>query len=421
MSELPAGWALATVADVADVVLGQSPPGSSYNVAREGLPFFQGKAEFGDLTPTVVKWTTAPRKEALEGDVLISVRAPVGPTNLAPGHCAIGRGLAALRPSAAITTRYLFWVMRATAPALREGSTGTTFEAISGAQLRAHRVPVAPLAEQERIVAAIEEHFSRLDAASALLAAAVARLRRYGASLVAEATEGDWPVHQLGEHTVDQRYGSSAKTSRGGDVPVLRMGNIVNGALDYSDLKYLPADHPDLGECLLQPGDVLFNRTNSPELVGKSAVFEGEDRLVAFASYLIRVRLDDAIDPRWAATVLNGPDGRRYIERVRTQQVGQANVNGTKLKEFPIPVPPRDTQHERLARLDTGRAWMRRVTDEVARAQRRVAQLRQAILAAGFSGRLVEQDPADEPGSGLLERIATEATGALTSQRRAAS
>src|SRR5437899_3338432 len=96
--DLPSGWSHAKLEEVSTLIAGQSPPGTSYNEDGVGLPFFQGKAEFGDTYPTPRKWCTAPKKIAEPGDVLVSVRAPVGPSNLCVETSAIGRGLAALRP-----------------------------------------------------------------------------------------------------------------------------------------------------------------------------------------------------------------------------------------------------------------------------------------------------------------------------------
>src|SRR5258708_12255097 len=109
MSQLPLGWAASTVGETCEVVQGQSPPGSSYNEEGIGLPFFQGKAEFGDLFPSVRKWTTDPKKVAEDGDVLLSIRAPVGPTNLAPTQCVIGRGLPPIPPIPPIPPRFLLY------------------------------------------------------------------------------------------------------------------------------------------------------------------------------------------------------------------------------------------------------------------------------------------------------------------------
>ena len=154
------------------------------------MPFFQGKSEFGDLRPTVRQWTTKPTKVASEDDVLVSVRAPVGPTNLAPYECAIGRGLAALHPRRGIDGRYVLYALRASEHILAERGTGTTFGAVSGSVLRAHGIALGPLAEQRRIVAAIEEHFSRLDAADATMSAAIQRAKSLQAGLLSAVIAG---------------------------------------------------------------------------------------------------------------------------------------------------------------------------------------------------------------------------------------
>lgn len=108
---LPEGWAVAELPHVANIIMGQSPPGETYNTAGNRLPFFQGKAEFGEVHPTVRKWCSKPNKIAEAGDVLLSIRAPVGPTNVANQQCAIGRGLAAIRPLMSIPTELILLLM----------------------------------------------------------------------------------------------------------------------------------------------------------------------------------------------------------------------------------------------------------------------------------------------------------------------
>ncbi len=187
---VPSGWEDVALRDCCEVIQGQSPPGSTYNGVGEGLPFFQGKAEFGDVYPTPAKWCSSPTKIAQPDDVLISIRAPVGPTNLAPSVSCIGRGLAAVRPRAGIPPRYVLYALRATVDDLSARATGSTFEAISGAALRFHRIRLAPLPEQHRIVAAIEQQFTRLDSAVAELEQARARLKRYRSAVLAAACAG---------------------------------------------------------------------------------------------------------------------------------------------------------------------------------------------------------------------------------------
>lgn len=139
-----------------------------------------------------------------------------------------------------------------------------------------------------------------------------------------------WQMLTVGEMTEEMQYGSSAKTSEDSSgVPVLRMGNIKEGSLVLDSLKYLPRNHPEFPDLLLRDGDLLFNRTNSAELVGKSAVYRGNPETCSCASYLIRVQLKPEFVPEYVANYLNSPFGRQWIASVVSQQVGQANVKET--------------------------------------------------------------------------------------------
>lgn len=160
---VPASWRWVPLGRLVFLEMGQSPPSSDYNQVGLGLPFFQGKADFGAHTPTPRYWCTAPTKFARRGDVLLSVRAPVGPTNFADVDCCIGRGLAALRPLAGVPAAFILWVMRALEANLTLRASGTTFVAVSKQDLEPFPVPVPPLAEQHRIVARVDELMALLD------------------------------------------------------------------------------------------------------------------------------------------------------------------------------------------------------------------------------------------------------------------
>lgn len=187
---LPKGWELTTLGQVTRIEMGQSPPSETYNTSGDGLPFFQGKAEFGPMYPEVRKYCSSPKKVAQKGAILMSVRAPVGPTNLAPGACCIGRGLAAIEPRSGVDTNFLLYLFRAIEPILSTEGTGSTFAAISGGYLRGMKIKLPPSAEQRRIVAKIEELFSELDDSVANLKTARARLQTYRQSLLKHAFEG---------------------------------------------------------------------------------------------------------------------------------------------------------------------------------------------------------------------------------------
>ncbi|HEY8435569.1 MAG TPA: restriction endonuclease subunit S, partial [Haloplasmataceae bacterium] len=145
--------------NIAEIILGQSPSSRSYNTEGIGIPFFQGSAEFGDKYPTVVKWTTEPKKIAQKNDILISVRAPVGDVNIANIDCCIGRGLAAIRPSNKIIYRdYLFYYLKATSQIIFESKkAGSTFDSITGKNLGSTPILIPPLEQQKEFVAFYEK------------------------------------------------------------------------------------------------------------------------------------------------------------------------------------------------------------------------------------------------------------------------
>ena len=202
------------------------------------------------------------------------------------------------------------------------------------------------------------------------------------------------------------QYGSSKKTSDDSNgVPVLRMGNIVDGKIVLDNLKYLPKEHDEFPELLLNKGDLLFNRTNSRELVGKTAVYTGIPNPCSFASYLIRVRFNPRIDSMIVAYYINSVYGKDWILSVVSQQAGQANVNGTKLKLLAVPMPPGKEQQILVEKVEHLLSVADEVEKTVTAELKRAEQLRQSILKKAFSGELVPQDPSDEPGSVLLERI----------------
>ncbi|MDQ4429505.1 restriction endonuclease subunit S [Yokenella regensburgei] len=161
--ELPEGWEWVRLSEAFYLEMGQSPSSEHYNQLQDGIPFFQGKADFGDVYPTARYWCTLPSKLSEKDDVLLSVRAPVGPTNLSPYQCCIGRGLAAIRCLRDFSHYYLLFVFRALQPRLEALATGTTFSAISKSDIEPFLIPVPSFNEQLRIVSKVNELMSFCD------------------------------------------------------------------------------------------------------------------------------------------------------------------------------------------------------------------------------------------------------------------
>lgn len=210
-------------------------------------------------------------------------------------------------------------------------------------------------------------------------------------------------VEQVAEFV---RYGTSGKTNEDdAGVAVLRMGNIVDGLLDLNKLKYLPSTHDEFPDLFLESGDLLFNRTNSAELVGKSAVYEGQHEPCSFASYLISVRCLRGCDSRFLCSYINSSHGRRWVKSVVSQQVGQANVNGTKLQALVFPLPPAAEQEHIVAAAAETISQIESADVALEHGLIRAARLRQSILKRAFEGKLVPQDPQDEPAGELLKQL----------------
>lgn len=213
-------------------------------------------------------------------------------------------------------------------------------------------------------------------------------------------------------------YGSSSKSQASGDVPVLRMGNLQNGKLDWSDLVYT-SNEEEINKYELQTNDVLFNRTNSPELVGKTAIFKGERKAI-YAGYLIRARCLSLLSPDYLNIVLNSPYGKDYCSSVKSDGVSQSNINAQKLGAFVIPLPSIQEQAKVVNSVERLFAGADVTEQQVNQALERVNNLTQSILAKAFRGELTEQWRKENPelisgdnsAEALLKKIKAERAAA---------
>jgi type I restriction enzyme S subunit len=229
-----------------------------------------------------------------------------------------------------------------------------------------------------------------------------------------------WKWVKLGDVCTGVEYGSASKSKEIGRVPVLRMGNIQNGRFDWEDLVFTD-DNNEIKKYLLRTNDVLFNRTNSAEWVGKTAIYKGE-RPAIFAGYLIRInRIQSLIDANYITYFLNSHFAKSYGNTVRSFGVNQSNINGTKLKGYPLPLAPLAEQHEVIQEIESRLSVCDKLENTLTEGLHQAEALRQSILKKAFEGKLVPQDPKDETASVLLERIKAERGGnRLQSNKKAA-
>ncbi|MCF3595758.1 restriction endonuclease subunit S [Rhodobacteraceae bacterium LMO-12] len=226
-----------------------------------------------------------------------------------------------------------------------------------------------------------------------------------------------WTWAHLGLCSSGPKYGTAAKSADTGALPVIRMGNLQRGRIDWDNLAFT-SDPDEIEQYLLKPGDVLFNRTNSPELVGKTSIYGGEQPAL-FAGYLVRVnQIEEIASGPYLNYFLNSPFASEHGKTVKTDGVNQSNINASKLQEYPFPYcsPAEQTEITRIldARLDAAT----RLEAEIDAALTRADALRQSILKKAFSGQLVPQDPSDESAVALLARIKAERAVAPKATRK---
>ncbi|NLY75374.1 MAG: restriction endonuclease [Firmicutes bacterium] len=210
-------------------------------------------------------------------------------------------------------------------------------------------IPLPPLSEQKRIVAILD----KADAVRRKRQETIRLLDEFLRSMFLEMfgdpvkNEKGWEVGTIGDVTLETQYGTSKKaTEEKSTYPILRMNNITyDGAWDFSSLKYIDLDEIEQEKYLVKKGELLFNRTNSKELVGKTAVFR-EDEPMAFAGYLIKLIPNQKANSEFIAAYLNSPHGKRILLSMAKNIVGMANINAEELKKIKIIIPPVELQNQ---------------------------------------------------------------------------
>jgi type I restriction enzyme S subunit len=334
--------------DQTTIIMGQSPPGDSYNKERAGIPLLNGPTEFGPIHPTEKQWTTTPTKLCEPGDALFCVRgATAGRLNVADKTYCLGRGLAAIRGKPGkFDAGFLLHILRNGYAKFQARGVGSTFINISSEELSNFEVPALPLAEQRRIA----EILDRAEALRAKRRAALAQLDTLTQSIFLHlfgnpaTNPKGWPIRRIGDLLLSATYGTSKKAAATGEFAVLRMNNITRtGEMDLNDLKYMDLDTSEQSRYLVTKGDVLFNRTNSAELVGKTAIVR-EVQPMAYAGYLVRLRVNAENDPEYLARFLNTGYAKKMLRGMCKSIIGMANINAKEIQEMKIAQPPKKLQ-----------------------------------------------------------------------------
>ncbi len=423
-TDLPPSWAVTTLGTVTDY-------GKTVKIEPAGIPGDAWVLELEDIekdSSRILQRLTQSQRQSLStknrfdaGDVLYGKLRPYLNKVViadAPGFCTTE--IVPVQAGPALERRYLFhWLKHpAFLKYVEAASHGMNMPRLGTDAGRAAPLVLAPRPEQTRIADQLDTLLARIQACQDRLEAIPALLKRFRQAVLSAATSGsltegwrsigvaDWRQVQLSEVASDFSYGSAAKSAKTGEVPVLRMGNIQDGRLDWTDLVFT-SNAQEIKKYELRAGDVLFNRTNSPELVGKTAVYKGE-RPAVYAGYLIRIKCSQALLPDYLNYCLGSRYGRDYCWSVKSDGVSQSNINAKKIAAFPFRLPPLDEQAEIVRRVEALLAIADGIEGHYRKAARQAQRLAPITLAKAFRGELVPQDLNDEPASVLLARISTQ-------------
>ena len=337
--------------DVCAINMGQSPDSNNYNDTGDGVPFFQGNADFGERYPVTRKWCSVPTKMAAPDDILISVRAPIGAMNYAKEDCCIGRGLAAITPDKSkVSPAFIFWLLKGKNAELNSKGTGSTFKAISRKVLEETMIPEIPLEKQkefseilERVYGVIQARKEELKKIDDLIRARFVEM--FGTlhdnengfevvtiedvcSLIKDGT------HQTPQYTENKEDGFKFLSSK----------DVMSQKIDWTDIKYIPAELHEKLYATIKPqrNDILMSKNGVN--YGVAAVNDTDEIFDIYVS-LALLRPKEEIDPVFLRCVINNPETKRQFDS-SIKGIGVPNLHLGEIKKTKIFLPPIELQKE---------------------------------------------------------------------------
>lgn len=477
---LPEGWAYSTLGAIGEYLNGRAFKTTEWSTRGRPIIRIQDLTETRN-SPNYYEGQVEDRYLVRPGDLLISWSATLGVYIWHGSEGVLNQHIFKVRSR--IEKNFHRWLVQSIIDELYKETHGSGMVHITKGSFNDVHVRIPPSREQLRIVAKIEELLNEVNASREHLSKTSFIIKRFRKSVLSAACSGrlteDWRKKNLTSNNIveiveairrrreseahsaasqkrlretyerseenDSKelpegwrfvllnklcasfdYGTSSKSQPSGKVPVLRMGNIQSGEIDWRDLVYT-SDRKEIQRYSLAPNTVLFNRTNSPELVGKAAIYRGE-REAIFAGYLIRIVNFPELDPQYLNLCLNTNYAREFCLQVKTDGVSQSNINAQKLGSFEVPLCSLDEQHEIVRRVETLFTLADSIEESMEKASKRANKLTQAILAKAFRGELVPTEAElarregrnYEPAAQLLARIRNEHAqlGAKTRPRR---
>jgi type I restriction enzyme S subunit len=389
--QLPDGWEWKKLGDnsVCKLIMGQSPSSDTYNSNGNGIAFFQGKKEFGEIYPTVEQYTTEPKKIAEIGDILLSVRAPVGPTNIANIKCCIGRGLGAIRPNKLNTlTNYLLYFFRNFELEISNKGKGSTFSAITKKELEETDIPLPSLEEQKRIVSKLDTLFEKIDKSISLHQKNIDEANIFMASVLNdvfveleekyEKKELSNLVSKLG----DGLHGTP-KYDDNGDYFFINGANVKDNQIIINQ-NTKKVNEEEYYKCKKELNDrTIFVSINGT--IGNVGLYNNEKCILGKSACYFNLLKD--IDKIYITYVLKNGDFQEYIEESSTGATIK-NVSLKTMRAYKLPLPPLQTQQKVVTYLDEISQKLEKIKQLQKEKMAHLKALKASILDRAFRGEL---------------------------------
>lgn len=337
--------------DVCNINMGQSPDSDSYNDNEDGIPFFQGNADFGEKYPTTRKWCNAPTKIAHAEDILISVRAPIGALNYAKEECCIGRGLAAITPNQdKVSSGFIYWLLKGKHKELNLQGTGSTFKAISRKVLEEIKVPDIELKKQTELAGSLEKVYSviqlrkqQLEELDILIKARFVEM--FGNP---EDSGNEWEQQPLSDllNVIGGYAFKSDQFSEIGGIPVLRIGNINAGVFRPVNMVYWEDDEK-LERYAIYAGDLVMSLTGTvgKDDYGNVCIMGNEYDKYYLNQRNAKLEIKSGLDKYYLSELLKFECVKKKLTGI-SRGVRQANISNKDILNLVVNVPPIELQNQ---------------------------------------------------------------------------
>lgn len=340
------------LSQVCEIIMGQAPPGDSYNQLGDGMPLVAGAGDLGLKFPTPAKFTTKPKKICQKGDIILCIRATIGEKNWADKEYCIGRGVAVLRPKPEyLSSSYLWHWIEYSKGFLLNNARGSTFKQVSKDVIERWRIQLPGLNEQNEIAAILEKAAGISKSITSSIEVKPSVIRSIFIDLFGDMLTNsmNWPTYPLGDICQTQLGKAISKEAKLCLSPskYLRNANVQWREIHFSDLKEMDFKENEKSKLRILDGDILATEGGD---VGRCAIWNYGQQEIFFQNSLHRIRVDDTLlTPEYLVEYFAIMSERGGLIR-ETTQVTIAHLTGTKLRKLIVPLPPLEIQ-KRFSRI----------------------------------------------------------------------